>query len=78
VRLQDAITELRNGIDSIERMSMVSYKRLDAALKLVEEKFTSTNSDMVPCRKLSAVLDCNQSNKTKLDMISVLVAQHQL
>lgn len=50
---------------------------LRSIFKEAEEIFTSTNSAMVPCNKIVAVLDCNQSSETKLDMISVLVAQHQ-
>jgi len=48
VRLQDAISTLRYGINTILNCD-VPYDQMDAALKLVEEKFTSTNSKSIRC-----------------------------
>jgi len=48
VRLQEAISTLRQGIDTILNCD-VPYEQMDAALKLVEEKFTSTNKQSTPC-----------------------------
>lgn len=44
MQIQEAINTLRDGIQTILNCD-VPYEQMDAALKLVEEKLTTTNSD---------------------------------
>lgn len=80
MQLQDAISTLRDGIDTILNCN-VPYEQMDAALKLVEEKLTPNSQELVEAASepslwlhIDDMVDCKIcSDKDKVASIRLIL-----